>query len=186
MFPSFNFKEYELVTSTSGAFSGVEVDLMVEILKDWQKAPGQPYTLLELRDGKTLVAFAIIHRVSGRNFTFDIRFIVLDRDYRSSSAMQHLFELIDEELLKKIPFAVIRIEISSVKRESLGENALENASFCQIGHIAAYYGENDDFFFYIKAIFRNPPNFIKVSKPFEDELPAAIPLEEFHTQEQER
>ncbi len=81
MFSSFNFKEYESVMSNNGAFKGVEVDLMIEILKDWQPAPGQPYTLLELRDGKTLVAFAIIHQVSGRNFTFDIRFIVLDRDY---------------------------------------------------------------------------------------------------------
>jgi len=186
MFPSFNFKEYELVTSNNGAFTGVEVDLMLEILKDWQKTPGRPYTLLELRDGKTLVAFAIIHQVTGRNFTFDIRFIVLDRDYRSTSAIQHLFEMIDEELLKKIPFAVIRIEISSIKRNSLGANALENASYCQIGHIAAYYGENDDFFFYIKAIFRNPPNFIKISKPFEDELSSATPLEEIHTQEQGR
>jgi len=184
MFPSYNFKEYELVTSNSGAFTGVEIDLMVEILKDWQKAPGQPYTLLELRDGKTLVAFAIINRVSGRNFTFDIRFIVLDRDYRSTNAIQHLFEMIDEELLKKIPFAVIRVEISSAKRASLGENALENAKYCQIGHIAAYYGEHDDFFFYIKAIFKNPPNFIKVSKPFEDELPAATHLEELRTEEE--
>ncbi|SLM19162.1 putative GCN5-related N-acetyltransferase [uncultured spirochete] len=184
MFSSFNFKEYESVMSNNGAFKGVEVVLMIEILKDWQQAPGQPYTLLELRDGKTLVAFAIIHQVSGRNFTFDIRFIVLDRDYRSSTAIQHLFEMIDEELLKKIPFAVIRIEISSVKKESLGENALENASYCQIGHIAAYYGENDDFFFYIKAIFRNPPDFIKISKPFEDALSSAAPLEEIHTQEE--
>jgi hypothetical protein len=183
MFPSFNFKEYELVTSNTNAFTGVEVDLLVEILKDWQQAPGNPYILLELRDGKTLVAFAIINQVSGRNFTFDVRFIVLDRDYRSTTAVQHLFEMIDEELLKKIPFAVIRVEISSVKKASLGENALENASYCQIGHIAAYYGENDDFFFYIKAIFRNPPNFIKISKPFEDELPSAGPLEEVHMQE---
>lgn len=185
MFPSFDFKEYEAVTINSGTFAGVEADLIVEILKDWQKAPGQPYTLLELRDGKTLVAFAIIHRVSGRNFTFDIRFIVLDRDYRSTSAIQHLFEMIDEELLKKIPFAVIRIEISSVKKNSLGENALENAKYCQIGHIAAYYGEGNDFFFYIKAIFRNPPNFIKISKPFEDELSSSNPLEEIHTQEED-
>jgi hypothetical protein len=185
MFPSFDFKEYELVTSNCGAFTGVEIDLMGEILKDWQRAPGQPYTLLELRDGKTLVAFAIIHRVSGRNFTFDIRFIVLDRDYRSSNAIQHLFEMIDEELLKKIPFAVIRVEISSLKKESLGENALENARYCQIGHIAAYYGEHDDFFFYIKAIFRNPPKFIKISKPFEDELPAATHLEELRAQEED-
>ncbi|MFZ5860147.1 MAG: hypothetical protein ACOYVH_05360 [Spirochaetota bacterium] len=184
MLSSFNFKEYETVTANSNAFKGVEIDLMIEILKDWKQSPGDPYTLLELRDGKTLVAFALIHRVSGRNFTFDIRFIVLDQDYRSSSAIQHLFDMIDAELLKKIPFAVIRVEISSVKRDSLGEQALENAGYSLIGHIPTYYGENDDFYFYIKAIFRNPPNFIKISKPFEDQAASAAPLEEIHTLEE--
>lgn len=184
MLSSFNFKEYETITSHSNAFKGVEIDLMIEILKDWKQSPGEPYTLLELRDGKTLVAFALIHRVAGRNFTFDIRFIVLDPDYRSSTAIQHLFDMIDAELLKKIPFAVIRIEISSVKKNSLGEQALENAGYSLIGHIPTYYGENDDFFLYIKAIFRNPPNFIKISKPFEDQISAA-PLDEIHTQDEE-
>lgn len=183
MLSSFNFKEYETVALTAGVYKGVEVDLMAEILKDWQESPGQPYTLLELRDGKMLVSFAIIHRVSGRNFTFDIRFIVLDRDYRSGTAIQHLFQMIDEELLKVLSFAVIRVEISSVKRNGLGEEALENAGYCQIGHIPGYYGEDDDFYLYIRAIFRNPPNFIKISKPFEDEPHSAAPLEEIHTQE---
>ncbi|HNV18446.1 MAG TPA: hypothetical protein PKJ52_02245 [Rectinema sp.] len=178
MFSPLDFKEYEQVASNSGAFKGVEIDLMLEILKDWQQAPGKSYTLLELRDGKTLVAFAIIHKVAGRNFTFDIRFVVLDSDYRSTNAIQHLFEMIDQELLKKMPFAVIRFELSSDKRDSLGENTLENSGYCQIGHIAEFFGANDDFFFYIKAIFRNPPNFIKISKPFEDELsPESLPEE---------
>lgn len=181
MLSSFNFKDYETVAGTSGVFKGVEVDLMTEILKDWQQSPGQPYTLLELRDGKTLVAFAIIHRVTGRNFTFDIRFIVLDRDYRSGTAIQHLFQLIDEELLKSLPFAVIRIEISSSKMNSLGHEALESAGYCQMGHIPGYYGDDDDFYLYVRAIFRNPPNFIKISKPFDDELPSAPPQEEIHT-----
>ncbi len=183
MLPSVNFWDYEHIAGISGAFKGVEIDLITEILKDWQQSPGEPYTLLELRDGKTLVSFAIIHRVSGRNFTFDIRFIVLDRDYRTGTAIQHLFQMIDDELLKKLPFAVIRIEISTTKINSLGDEALENAGYCQVGHIPGYYGENDDFYLYIRAIFRKPPNFIKISKPFEDDLSSAAPLEELHAQD---
>jgi len=100
MTSSIDFKEYEQVATNCGSLVGVEVDLMLEILKEWQAAPGKEYTLLELRDGKALAAFAIIHKVAGRNFTFDIRFLVLDRDYRSTPVMSHLFELIDQEILK--------------------------------------------------------------------------------------
>ncbi|HNP92965.1 MAG TPA: hypothetical protein PLE76_01965 [Rectinema sp.] len=182
MFSSLDFKEYEQVAGNSGAFKGVEIDLMLEILKDWQQAPGKNYTLLELRDGKTLVAFAIIHKAAGRNFTFDIRFVVLDSDYRSTNAIQHLFEMIDQELLKKMAFAVIRFETSTRKRDSLGENTLENSGYSQIGHIVDFYGANEDFFFYIKAIFRNPPNFIKISKPFEEDLCSECLPEEIDNQ----
>jgi len=178
---SLDLKEYEAVAGTSGVFKGVEIDLMTEILSDWQKNPGKPYTLLELRDGKTLVAFAIIYQETGKNFTFDIRFIALDRDYRSGSAIHHIFQLIDEELLKKMPFAVIHYEISTVKRDSLGAQALEAAGYCQIGHISSFYGERDDYYFYIKAIFRKQPNFITISRPFEDEPPLDITLEQSHS-----
>ena len=47
------------------------------------------------------------------------------------------------------------------------------------------YNGRNHIIFYIKAIFRNPPNFIKISKPFEDELSSSNPLEEIHTQEED-
>ncbi len=171
-------REYEAVAVSSGVFKGVEIDLMAEILKEWQKSPGNPYTLLELRDGRTLAAFAILQKTAGRNFTFDIRFLVLDRDYRNSTAMQHLLALIDSELLKKIPFAVIRLEISSRKRDSLGERVLEDSGYQPTGHIAQHFGEGDDYCFYLKAIFRNPPRFILIDKPFSEDASAGLPSED--------
>lgn len=178
MHAGINIGEYEAVAVNSTVFKGVEIDLMGEILKEWQKSPGNPYTLLELRDGKTLAAFALLQKTAGRNFTFDIRFLVLDRDYQNSTAMQHLLALIDSELLKKIPFAVIRLEISSRKRDSLGEHVLEDAGYQITGHISKHFGEDDDYLFYLKAIFRNPPNFILIDKPFSEELPAALPVDD--------
>jgi len=170
--------EYESAAVNSSVYKGVEIDLMAEILKEWEKSPGTPYTLLELRDGRTLAAFALLQKTAGRNFTFDIRFLVLDRDYRNSTAMRHLLALIDSELLKKIPFAVIRLEISSNKRDSLGEHVLEDAGYQLTGYISKHFGEDDDYLFYLKAIFRNPPNFIHIDKPFSEESPSALPADD--------
>ena len=54
---------------------GVEVDVLHETLLSWKDAPGDPYTVLELRDGKILAAFAIVSRITGRDSTFDIRYL---------------------------------------------------------------------------------------------------------------
>ncbi|MCX7775097.1 MAG: hypothetical protein N2067_03245 [Spirochaetaceae bacterium] len=172
MLAMLDFREYQTIALNTNAFKGVELDLMEEILGDWKRSPGEPYTVLELRDGKTLASFAIIQRVSGRNFTFDLRYLVLDRDYHATSAIHHMLKLIDTELLRKIPFAVIRLEISGAKYRSLGEKVLEEAGYCMLGHIQGHFGEHDDFYYYVKAIFRNPPRFIKIDKPFEDTLPS--------------
>jgi ribosomal protein S18 acetylase RimI-like enzyme len=140
-------------------FNGVEIDLLHETLLSWQSSPGDPYTVLELRDGKTLAAFAIIGKISGRESTFDIRYIVLDRDYRSSEVGRRLLEMIDVDLLKKGSYAVIRLETSTSKAGNAGAACYEEGGYKVIGHIVGYYGEYDDYYYLMKTIYRNPPKF---------------------------
>ncbi len=163
------FQRVRISHEHSGAFSCVEV-------ASWSKSSrlaestGAALHFLELRDGKTLVALPLS---TGCPTKFHIRYSLYRARPRLPIEQCHAAPLRADRrrVAQENPFAVIRIEISSVKRESLGENALENASFCQIGHIAAYYGENDDFFFYIKAIFRNPPTSSKSPNPLRMSCP---------------
>jgi ribosomal protein S18 acetylase RimI-like enzyme len=152
-----DMQEFERVASNTGAFKGVEIDLLHETLLSWKSSPGDPYTVLELRDGKILVAFAIIGRINGRESTYDIRYIVLDRDYRSTEAGKHLLELLDEDLLSRNSFAVIRLETSSKKLTNLKPETFHGAGYKMIGHIPGYYGAEDDYFYLIKTVYRNPP-----------------------------
>ena len=156
---SIDFHEYERVASNTGVYKGVELDLLKETLRSWHESPGDPYTLLELRDGKALVAFAMIGKITGRNSTYDIRYIIVDRDYRSTSGCAHLISMIDEELLKNSPYAVIRVEISMQRLTSLGTVKFEESGYKLIGHIPEYYGEGDDYYYFVRTIYKNKAAF---------------------------
>ena len=153
-----DMQEFERVASQTGAFKGVEIDLLHETLLSWQTSPGDPYTVLELRDGKSLVAFAVISRISGRESTYDIRYIVVDRDYKSTEGGKRLLQLLDEELLAKGAYAVIRLETSGRKLQMLRPDAFTEAGYKMIGHIAGYYGADDDYYYFIKTAYREKPD----------------------------
>lgn len=173
-----DMQEFEKVAMHTGAFKGVEIDLLHETLLSWKSSPGDPYTLLELRDGRTLVAFAIISRISSREATYDIRYIVLDIDYRSTEGGRHLLQMLDEDLLSRNSYAVIRFETSGKKLEILGHQTFEELGYRMIGHIPGYYGEKDDYYYLIKTAYLNPPTFTDPEtpdgKPLENTVIASI------------
>ncbi|MCX7026762.1 MAG: hypothetical protein NT061_04560 [Spirochaetes bacterium] len=156
---SFNIQEFERAANRTGVFKGVEIDLLHETLLSWLSSPADPYTVLELRDGKTLAAFAIIGRVSGRESTFDIRYIVLDRDYRLPEVGRRLLAMIDDDLLSKGSYAVIRLETSTSKIGNAGAACYEEGGFKVIGHIVGYYGEQDDYYYLMKTVYKSRPEF---------------------------
>jgi len=165
MTESLDIEEFERVASRTGVFNGVEIDLLHETLLSWKSSQGDPYTVLELRDGKNLAAFAIIGRMSGRESTFDIRYIVLDRDYRTAQVGGRILEMIDADLLKKGSYAVIRLETSTSKLENAGVSTYEEGGYRVIGHIIGYYGEHDDYYYLMKTVYRNPPTFTSPPGP---------------------
>ncbi|MDX9783379.1 MAG: hypothetical protein RBT72_01315 [Spirochaetia bacterium] len=162
-------QELEKAAGRTGVFKAVEIDLLHETLLSWKNSPGDPYTVLELRDGKSLVAFAIISRISGRESTYDIRYLVVDRDYRSTEGGKHLLQLIDDELLANSSYAVIRLESSGLKLLNIGPDTLTEAGYKIIGHIESYYGENNDYYYLIKTAYRNPPKFTKPESPVSED-----------------
>ena len=157
MFDDIKVEEFERIAARTGAFQSVEIDLLHETLASWKTSPGNPYILLEVRDGKTLAAFAIISKTSGRESTYDIRYLVVNRDYQQSRGGSYLLSLIDEELLKRGSYAVIRIESAGNKLQALGAATLEDAGYKLIGHIPNFFGEGNDYYYYIRAIYRPQP-----------------------------
>lgn len=159
---SIDLTEYERTATTCNALKGIEFDLLKETLASWKESPGRPYILLDLRDGRSLAAFAVISKAQGRDTTFEVRYIVVDRDYRASTGGASILRMIEEEVLRLQPSGLIQIEISRRKLACAGSLSLEDAGYRLIGHIPDFYGEGNDYFMYTKAVYRNPP---KKDKP---------------------
>lgn len=155
--PEIDLREYEHAAAGSNVYRGVELELLMETLNAWKERPGDPYILLDLRDGRTLAAFALICRASNRNNTYEIRYLCVDRDYRATIGGARIFEMIDEEVLRRDPYALLQYETSRKKLSGLGQATPEAAGYRMIGHIPDFYAEGNDYYLYARMTYRNPP-----------------------------
>ncbi|MDP2792194.1 MAG: hypothetical protein Q8O15_10615 [Rectinemataceae bacterium] len=154
MADSVGLRDYEDLLSDSGGYRDIEIDMLGEAIESFRANPDKPYTVLEIRDGKTLASLVIAARIPSREYTFEIRCLCVDRDYISTKAGKHILGMIDEDFLRKNPKALIQYETSTKKLKSVGRELVESAGFNLIGHIPDFYSPGDDFFMYSKFLSR--------------------------------
>lgn len=146
------FGEYEQLAFESGAYRDIELDILEEMLASWKAHPGDPYTVVELRDGRSLAGFAAFSRVKNTDFTFDVRAICVGGQYRGSGLVRELVADIEATVLRIEKVAILRFEISRRKEDAVGPGFLEEAGYALIGHIEAFYEAEDDYYIYAKQL----------------------------------
>ncbi|HOX91904.1 MAG TPA: GNAT family N-acetyltransferase [Spirochaetales bacterium] len=151
-----NVREYELLTLETGAYRDIELDILKETLAAWKDRPGQPYELIELRDGMTLAGFCLFYRAPNTEYTYDIHTFVVGQDYRNKAVGPRLVELLEQQLLERGAFTVIRIETSKVKETSIADGFFESCGFQNIGHIPGFYEAENDYYIYVRAVSSRP------------------------------
>ncbi len=149
-----DLSEYEALAREMGAFKDIELDILKESFAAWLERPGDPYTVLELRDGKVLAAFAVVCRETGTEYTYDIRAICVDPSYIGKGVTVSLIGMIEEEILKSESSAILRYETSKAKESAIGAGLLSERGFALIGHIPGFYAPGDDYFMYAKHLHR--------------------------------
>ena len=151
-------REYESLARETGAFKDIELEILKESLSAWQKKPGDPYTILELRDGKVLAGFAIMCREASSDYTFDVRAICVDPSYLGKGVTGSILGMLEDELLKSEGSAILRIETSAKKEAAIGLCILAEKGYSLIGHIPDFYEPGDDYFMYAKHLRRAAAN----------------------------
>jgi ribosomal protein S18 acetylase RimI-like enzyme len=144
--------EYEQLARESGAYKDIELDILREALLAWEKTPGEPYTLLELRDGKVLAGFAIVARTPNTDYSFDVRAICIEGAYAGKGVSQRLLEMLEGEIEGQGGQAILRFELSSRKVDALGDGLFNQAGYVLLGHIEDFYSEGDDYYMYAKHL----------------------------------
>lgn len=146
--------EYEGLAHETGAFKDIELEILKEMISAWQERPGDPYTILELRDGKVLAGFAAMCKEPNTDYTYSLRAFCVDRSYIGKGVASSILALVEEELLKKEASAILRIETSAAKEEAIGTGVLAGRGYALIGHIPDFYEPGDDYFMYAKHFRR--------------------------------
>ncbi len=152
-----DINEYARLAQEGGAFKDIELEILKESLLTSIERPGLPYRSVELRDGKLLAGFGLLFRTPGADFTFDVAALCVDASYLDKGIGRKLIDLIEEEALRAEPSAIVRFEISTRKRSAAGPGLLEECGYSLIGHIADFYGKEDDYYMYARHLFRPRP-----------------------------
>jgi GNAT superfamily N-acetyltransferase len=147
-------REFEGLARETGAFKDIELEILKESISAWLERPGDPYSILELRDGKTLGGFAVVCKEAGTEYSYDLRAFCVDPRYIGKGVGERILALVAEELLRKEASAILRIETSSRKEAAIGKGLLAASGFALIGHIPDFYEAGDDFFMYAKHLRR--------------------------------
>ncbi len=153
---SVDFKEYVDLVAGCGGYRDIEIEMLREALESFSQNPGNPFTILEIRDGRILAAIAVACHLPSRDFTMEIRYLCVGRDYSSSRAGEHILGMIDNKFLLMHPQALIQFETSTRKLGCLGLSLLDNSGYSMIGHIPDFYAPGDDFYMFSKFLSRAP------------------------------
>jgi GNAT superfamily N-acetyltransferase len=149
-----DLSEYEGLARETGAFKDIELEILKETLLAWQKRPGEPYSSLELRDGRVLAGFAVLCREGSTDHTFDLQALCVEPSYVDKGVTASLLGMVEDEILRSESSAILRFETSKRKEAAIGSGILSERGFALIGHIPDFYASGDDYFMYAKHLRR--------------------------------
>jgi hypothetical protein len=147
-------REYESLALETGAFKDIELEILKEAFSSWQEKPGEPFTLLEIRDGKTLAGYVIFCREASSDYTFDVRALCVEPSYIGKGIISTMLGMLEAELLRLEASAIARIETSTKKEAAVGKGVISASGYALIGHIPDFYEPGDDYYMFAKHLRR--------------------------------
>jgi hypothetical protein len=152
-----DLREYEDLARETGAYKDIELDILKEAFSAWEKNPGKPYTILEIRDGKVLAGFAVMRREDATDYTFNAQALCIDPSFLGKGVVESLLAMLEEESRRIAPSAILRFETSTEKEAAFGSGALLANGYSLIGHIPDFYAPGNDYFMYAKHLHLGEP-----------------------------
>lgn len=147
-----DLRYYILLASESGVYKDIELDIMKEALEEWERRSDGKSTLVELALSGRVSGFALFGPHNGTDYTYELKWLVVDRLSSRQGVGIQLLERVQEEILRAKPNAVLSVETSSVKEGAVGAGFYLQAGFSLIGRIPDFYGKGDDYLMYAKHI----------------------------------
>lgn len=146
--------EYSGLAEKTGFFRPVEIDILKEVITDYQKAPGKDYFFFEEKGKELISGFVIFGRTPLTDFSWDIYWIAVGKDSQGKGVGRRLLKRVEDFILADNEKAVIRIETSGKEQYDSTRNFYDRTGFKEAGKIPDFYAEGDSLLNYYKTISR--------------------------------
>lgn len=148
------FEEYVELAGNTGFFKQDEIDILREVVLDYQKSPNEDYYLLEEWEGAILAGFIIFGRVSMTDCSWDIYWIAVKKELQGKGIGRNLINRMERFILGVQEKAVLRLETSGKAQYENTRNFYKSTGFQDAGFIPDFYTDGDGLQTYYKAIYR--------------------------------
>lgn len=146
----------EFVTLAEGTkvFAHHEIDILKEILHDYEHDPANTYVIdTETRNGR-LAAFSIYGRTPMTDFGWDIYWVAVSSDQQGKGLGRLMLERAEKDILSQDRRAVLRIETSSLPEYAPARALYKKCSYEDTGTIPDFYKAGDSLMLFHKLISR--------------------------------
>ena len=143
---------YLIIAEQTAAFNQAEIEILDEVLTDYSDNPKTTYILFEEKDNDKLLGFAIFGRTPMTKFSWDIYWMVVDKEFQRKGIGKKLQERIEGHVLSKDKKANLIIETSSKPEYNATRSFYKNKGFKEMGQIPDFYKEDDSLVIFYKRL----------------------------------
>jgi ribosomal protein S18 acetylase RimI-like enzyme len=143
---------YLKITKETGVFKPEEIDILAEVLDDFRKDPKSGYICLEETIDEKIAGFIIFGRTALTEFSWDIYWIVVDKNSQGRGIGKKLLKKAEEYISVHCKKAVLRVETSSKKEYFIARHFYLKQGFIEAGRIPDFYSQHDDLVIFYKGI----------------------------------
>ncbi len=138
----------------TGAFSGPELEVLDEVLKDWASKPDLGYRLEEISGEGKLAGFLLWGRTPMTVRGYDIYWIAVDPSSQGKGYGKKLIALVEKSACRETSGCILRLETSGRKEYEYQRAFYDRCGFEEVGRIKDFYRDGDDLVTYVKNVNR--------------------------------
>lgn len=135
---------YLKIAHDTGLFKKNEIDILNELLVDCQKNLASSYVFIEENMAERVAGFAIFGRTPLTEFSWDIYWMVVDKNFQRKGIGEKLMRRIEESTDITCGKKILRVETSARKEYCPARNFYAKQGFSETGRIPNFYSEGDD------------------------------------------
>lgn len=145
-------EKYLNIAFTSGVFKPQEIDILEEVILEWQKNPNESYFLFDEKYQENIVGFIIFGKTPLTDFSWDIYWLAVDKNFQGKGYGRKLLKKTENFLLQQLNQVTIRVETSSRKEYTNARNLYLRNGFKETGRIPDFYSHGDDLVIFYKQL----------------------------------